>query len=407
MNKRSISDMKLIKEVLTNDPICDSCIGRLFGGTSRLDSYDDIGKKIRTENCTIPIVDPDTCIFCEGISKNREKFLLLIKDALKDYDFSTFLLGFHLHNDLLEHEKNIMEKTGTDQQETLKNYMNRVLGIILEKELGKEVDFADPDIMIIIDATFDVVRLQVKSLFIYGRYLKLERGIPQTKWFCRACRGKGCRHCNYTGTKYERSVEEIVADSFLIATKGTDEAFHGAGREDIDVRMLGTGRPFVLEIKQPQIRSIDFASIEKEINTKYIDIVEVHNIKYTQKGTIARIKQAHFPKRYRVIFESQMPFEKEKLKKVALTLRGNTINQFTPTRVELRRARMVRKRKVYDCRVENVENTLATCIIEAESGTYIKELVTGDNGRTQPSISDLLGVPCTVRSLDVIEIKGA
>jgi tRNA pseudouridine synthase 10 len=49
---------------------------------------------------------------------------------------------------------------------------------------------------------------------------------------------------------------------------------------------------------------------------------------------------------------------------------------------------------------------MVSLIIEAESGTYIKELISGDGGRTRPSLSELVGVPCNVSKLDVIEIKG-
>jgi tRNA pseudouridine synthase 10 len=42
--------------------------------------------------------------------------------------------------------------------------------------------------------------------------------------------------------------------------------------------------------------------------------------------------------------------------------------------------------------------------IKAESGTYIKELVTGDDGRTKPSISDVLKMKCIVVSLDVMQV---
>jgi tRNA pseudouridine synthase 10 len=45
-------------------------------------------------------------------------------------------------------------------------------------------------------------------------------------------------------------------------------------------------------------------------------------------------------------------------------------------------------------------------ILEAESGTYIKELITGDGGKTRPNISEMIDVPCQVLELDVIEIKG-
>ena len=41
--------------------------------------------------------------------------------------------------------------------------------------------------------------------------------------------------------------------------------------------------------------------------------------------------------------------------------------------------------------------------IKGEAGLYVKELVTGDDGRTQPSISSLVG-EASVKQLDVIKI---
>jgi tRNA pseudouridine synthase 10 len=71
-----------------------------------------------------------------------------------------------------------------------------------------------------------------------------------------------------------------------------------------------------------------------------------------------------------------------------------------------RRAKKVRERKIYSCTLESLEGAIAGLVIETGSGTYIKELVSGDAGKTQPNISELLGVSCTVKELDVLEIKG-
>jgi len=45
-----------------------------------------------------------------------------------------------------------------------------------------------------------------------------------------------------------------------------------------------------------------------------------------------------------------------------------------------------------------------TLVIKAESGTYIKELITGDEGRTVPSLSEIAGCAIEVKQLDVIKI---
>ena len=201
-------------------------------------------------------------------------------------------------------------------------------------------------------------------------------------------------------------MEELIAKQVLEHTKGTEEAFHGSGREDIDARMLGTGRPFVLEVKNPKIRIIDLAMLNQQINTMGNGRIEVSNLRFSDADEVARIKNAEFRKIYEVVLEAEKPIDEEKLKKVALTLQGTTIQQFTPTRVAHRRANLVRERKIYSCSIDSVEGTIARLTIETESGTYIKELVSGDDGNTQPNISELLNNPCKVKDLDVIAIKG-
>jgi len=295
---------------------------------------------------------------------------------------------------------------GPEYSEPLKTELNREIGKILERESDKKVDFENPNIMAVIDTSFDVVNLQIKPLYIYGRYNKYKRDIPQTRWFCRVCHGKGCRKCNYTGKMYETSVEELIARRVLEKTRGDGESFHGCGREDIDVRMLGNGRPFVLEIKNPKIRSLDLDWLEEEINEHAEGKIKVNNLHFSSKTEIARIKSADFKKLYRVTFAGEKAINKEKLKKVVQTLRSKTISQFTPSRVARRRANIVRGRKIYNLNIELIDGATATLTMEVQSGTYMKELISGDDGRTRPSISEMIEVPCKVTELDVMEIKG-
>ncbi|HJK19212.1 MAG TPA: tRNA pseudouridine(54/55) synthase Pus10, partial [Methanocorpusculum sp.] len=41
-----------------------------------------------------------------------------------------------------------------------------------------------------------------------------------------------------------------------------------------------------------------------------------------------------------------------------------------------------------------------------EGGLYIKELVSGDGGRTTPSLAEILAVPAKVVALDVVQVDG-
>jgi tRNA pseudouridine synthase 10 len=48
----------------------------------------------------------------------------------------------------------------------------------------------------------------------------------------------------------------------------------------------------------------------------------------------------------------------------------------------------------------------ATVEIHGAGGLYVKELVSGDDGRTEPSLAGLLGVGARVTDLDVLSVEG-
>jgi tRNA pseudouridine synthase 10 len=80
------------------------------------------------------------------------------------------------------------------------------------------------------------------------------------------------------------------------------------------------------------------------------------------------------------------------------------IEQRTPTRVAHRRADLVRKRRVIEVSWKKVNNKKIELQIKGEAGLYIKELVSGDGGKSVPSVSSLLGNPAVVKELDVMRI---
>jgi tRNA pseudouridine synthase 10 len=42
--------------------------------------------------------------------------------------------------------------------------------------------------------------------------------------------------------------------------------------------------------------------------------------------------------------------------------------------------------------------------LKTSHGTYVKEFISGDDGRTVPSVSSLLNLKCECKQLDVLEI---
>lgn len=202
---------------------------------------------------------------------------------------------------------------------------------------------------------------------------------------------------------YQVSVQEIIGDIALGMCGGKEHFMHGMGREDIDALMLGEGRPFVLEISNPKIRNINLQALEDEANKS--DLAQFRNLRFAQRESVQRYKGADPDKVYRACVKADGKVNKEKLIGVALAFRNTCIDQRTPTRVEHRRADLVRKRTIRWVEAEPVDDHTFDLRLETESGTYVKEFVSGDGGRSVPNFSDALGIPCTVQELDVLAIK--
>ena len=81
------------------------------------------------------------------------------------------------------------------------------------------------------------------------------------------------------------------------------------------------------------------------------------------------------------------------------------IRQQTPLRVLRRRADKVRIKHVIDLSYEIIDDTHFNMIIKTEGGLYIKELISGDEGRSQPNVSEILGVEAVCDQLDVLEVS--
>jgi tRNA pseudouridine synthase 10 len=302
---------------------------------------------------------------------NLNHLFLKILKKLKNLDFETFLLGI----------------ISDDDQEIKKEYKIN-LGKILEEKLNKKVDFKNPDILILIDLKNKKINYQIKSLYIFGRYQKLVAGIPQTKW---------------KRKKFKTSVEEEIGKILLKITLGKNHSFHGCGREDIDVTTVGEGRPFVIEIINPKKRNFDLKEVEKKINENS-KFVKVSNLQVTNKNKIKEIKSSSPDKVYQAEVELEKEVPKDELENACHLLSQIVINQKTPTRVIKRRADILRKKKIYYFKLKKFHPKNPVFEIKTESGTYIKELISGDNGRTKPSLSEILKQKAVVKKLVVKEV---
>ena len=397
---------ELASEIIkkTDGKICKHCFGRKLSKT--IEGKNNIERAESVINA-LDIELDDECLICSNaFDKLNDDLCKKIDDKINQLgvEFETFLVGSKITKEIQKRDEELSESLNLNV-ETIKKEINRLIGLKLWEIYDKEAEFEKQDIVFNVDLTDKPkVKIQINPLYIEGKYNKYKRGIPQTKWPCTKCKGKGCEECDFTGKQYSESVEELISGHVLKLTKGREAKFHGAGREDIDVLMLGSGRPFVLEIKEPKIRKLDFKKLEDEINEMNKGVTAYHNLKICQRPRKAEIKQSS-PDAYKIyeaIVKCSDKFNQDKLKDIT---KLNEINQQTPLRVLRRRADKIRVKKVLDLDYEIIDDVTFKMRIKTEGGLYIKELISGDEGRSNPNISDILGVSAVCEQLDVVEVS--
>lgn len=401
--------LKTVEDALEKK-LCDHCLGRLFAQLGHGVTNEERGKSLRIayamlgtdeERRDVP-EEGETCEICNGLFDELNKFAEIITEELAEFDFEDFLVGSRIDPEIEENEEQIWTDLDLTTAEQVKAEINREVGKRVQKGIEREVNLEDPDIKAILDTRFDSVEIEISPIFVYGRYRKLDRGTPQTRWICKHCRGKGCDKCGGSGKMYETSVEEIIGRPLLEMASGLDFILHGMGREDIDAKMLGNGRPFVMEIKEPQKRGIDLERLEDEVNSS--EKVRISSLKMTRRDKVEEIKKARSDKTYRVKISLENEIERAKFKKVLSELGGEEISQRTPLRVEHRRSDKVRKRRIKELGLESLDDSEAVLVVTCEAGTYVKEFIHGDQDRTRPNLAEKLDTRCEIEMLDVIKI---
>jgi tRNA pseudouridine synthase 10 len=345
------------------------------------------------------------CFLCDNKFQLLESLVQKAIDAVARYEYSTFLVGVELPVEVEEREDEFKASFNVGYGESIRHEFGRLLGKRLAELTGKVAEYKKPDIAVVVNPFAGRVRLQVNPLFVAGRYRKLVRDIPQSKWFCSSCRGRGCEKCGGTGKMYAESVEELVSKPLLEVAEGEKTSFHASGREDIDARMLGNGRPFVIEVSRPRKRFLDLKKLEAAVNSVAEGKVEVSGLRFSSKDVVRRLKRGESAqKEYRVLIDFENEVSDEGLHLVEEQLSGTLIKQQTPLRVLHRRADLVREKYIYEVKVKKCSLKRAEMTIRCQGGLYVKELVSGDEGRTMPNVSELLGNRAKPLKLDVLNV---
>ncbi|XP_076442990.1 tRNA pseudouridine synthase Pus10-like isoform X2 [Babylonia areolata] len=234
------------------------------------------------------------------------------------------------------------------------------------------------------------------AVFVAGRYQKYSRELSQTPWIIDG------------ELKMQSSVQDLVCQVILGRFRPADHKFSASGREDVDVRMLGLGRPFVVELINPhriKFSPEDLKAIQKETNAK-TDSIGIRDLQIVTREDVGKLKEGEEDKSkmYTALCWCERPLTSQDTQTLDST-KDLVLYQKTPIRVLHRRTLATRERKIYSMTVEPVNGLQFNLHLSTQAGTYVKEFVHGDFGRTQPNLRTLLGADCDILALDVTAVN--
>lgn len=122
------------------------------------------------------------------------------------------------------------------------------------------------------ECTLSRIEFKHEPIYIAGRYQKYSRNLSQTPWIVNG------------DTLFMSSVQEKLAQGVQQYISCQEIKFCASGREDVDVQMLGRGRPFLLELLNPRLLTDTdvIGKIKSAINETNSD-VKVVDLQFVNK----------------------------------------------------------------------------------------------------------------------------
>jgi tRNA pseudouridine synthase 10 len=388
--------------ILGGGYVCDRCLGRQFAKFMKSKDNSENGRKIRAllradySEGKIK-ADPSNfvsgpggrakqveclrCTLCENVLERLGELSDKPVSELTKMTFGSFMIGVRMSDSLIMNEEALWERTGIKYCEPLKAEISRELAELVSRRTKVKPDHDKPDVIITFDVGKWTVEIFLNPIFVYGEYKKFSRGLPQT-----------------SSPGYRQTVQDIIARPLMRATGGGSHILHAQGREDKEARCL-VWRPFVLEIKRPKRRKLDLKKIRSEINRSAK--VKVSKLRLSGRKEIAAIKSETPFKLYRVLVEFENPVESAD----AIGKLAGSIRQRTPWRLLGQKPDKTKHKKIKSIKWKRINKKRYQIVISAESGLYLHELVTGDGGRTKPSVSELLGNQAKIKEFDLVGLE--
>lgn len=382
LKKKFTQTLSIAEKILDEYPLCTACTGRLFAKKLGLLSYEQLGKRIYY---LLQKSEPAKCFVCKNFLLKTNYFVDKLLEISSEYEFSTFLVGAILKPSIVDNDDEIRSKFQLRGIDGVKTDFTNQIAKIFSKKTKSQIDYLNPEITLTIDLKTDSCQVKSKPLFLFGKYTKTERGIPQKEKPCSNCEGKGCRTCKNHGICTFDSVEGKIAKHVFDKFRADQIKITWIGGEDKTSLVLNKGRPFFVKVINPKKRNIKLA---KKITQDKVAIHNLHLIKQNPKTSFP------FKTKIQLYVETEDSITKDDLKPLE-TLIKNTIVVYDKNKRN--------EKSIYSVKYDILSPTSFSLSITADGGLPIKRFVEGTN--VFPNLTDLLNTKCICKEFDFHEVR--
>jgi tRNA pseudouridine synthase 10 len=393
----SIKTKELLRRLEDSYVLCNYCLLRQVSINADIDTGSQIASLLEDRN---------ECNICNGLMHETHSIIQRIRETLSnDFHFDTFLIGATLPTNLFEKEDQIRARFKIRGRENIKSQLIKNLRKKFSEATKKQIDFLHPDLTINLQFRKDTgldIDIKMRPLIILGRYIKKNRGIPQRS---------GCEHNNPNKINVQReayplvniapqrasaictledtSIQSLISKEILRITKGEGLKFSWIGSEDENSLVLGSGRPFFVQIRNPKIihlndRRLNFPRYGLLVSFEQIfDKLPEQPIQFIAKTKIVIRASRHVGKE-----------EALKIKSLAdsVVIFRNQKKKFKSS-----------EKRIYSLDIVKISNEIFELHVVADGGLAIKQFVEGRE-YTSPNISTAANLQCECLLFDILDV---
>ena len=367
-----------ISKIFKNHDLCEYCAGRLISKFTGKPSSKLLGKKYLKKFYK----SSDTkCYICKNIFQNLDIMLSNIYEKSNNIDFKTFNLGLTLKNSFLEKDDYIKSKFKIKGIENIKFGISKEMAKKISQKTKSKRILVNPEMFIQANFKDESCTIRTKPIFIYGRYNKKIRKLPQKQLSCKKCNGIGCHNCDFKGFENIESIEGKISNFLIKKFDGTQVKINWIGGEDQSSLVLGKGRPFFVKILNPKRRN---RTLRKSLKLEDISLLDLKKISAQPKGSIP------FKSKVSIIVDTKKPISLIQLKKLQ-NLENSKIHD--PSK-----DKKGNSRQIYEIHYKKLGKNSFLLDLFADGGISLKSFI--QNSDVTPNVSELLENSCKCKSLD-------